>query len=122
MISAAGVQVGSRPNHEETSAELERLGDEIAELAAHLHAGTYRLLVMLREFDERGGWWSGGFRSCAHWLSWRTSVRCATVSRRARGCKTTSKRRPRRNRSGMLVRTRRAGGLGHRSDGRTGSR
>ncbi|MGH7553867.1 MAG: DUF222 domain-containing protein [Longimicrobiales bacterium] len=56
-----------------TNTEFERLGDEIAELAAHLHSATYRLLVMLREFDERGGW-CGGFRSCAHWLSWRTGI------------------------------------------------
>jgi Domain of unknown function (DUF222)/HNH endonuclease len=53
--------------------ELERLGDEIAELASHLHAGTYRLLARLREFDQREGW-GGGFRSCAHWLSWRTRI------------------------------------------------
>ena len=31
-------------------ADLVRLGDEIAELAAHLHAATYRLLVLVREF------------------------------------------------------------------------
>jgi hypothetical protein len=61
--------------------ELERLGDEIAELASHLHAGTYRLLVRLREFDQREGW-SGGFRSCAHWLSWRARRR-ALVRRSA---------------------------------------
>ena len=28
---------------------------------------------MLREFDERSGW-SCGFRSCAHWLNWRTGL------------------------------------------------
>ena len=55
------------------AAALEQLGDSIAELAAHLHAATYRLLVMLAEFD-RGGGWGGGFRSCAHWLSWRTRI------------------------------------------------
>jgi hypothetical protein len=55
------------------AAELEQLGDSIAELAAHMHAATYRLLVMLAEFDRRGGW-GGGFRSCAHWLSWRTRI------------------------------------------------
>ena len=54
-------------------AETERLGDEIARLAAHLHAATYRLLVLIRTFDEREGW-SDGFRSCAHWLSWRTGI------------------------------------------------
>ncbi|MCI0435130.1 MAG: HNH endonuclease [Gemmatimonadetes bacterium] len=53
--------------------DVERLGDAIAELAAHLHAATYRLLELLREFDERQGW-GRGFRSCAHWLSWRTGI------------------------------------------------
>jgi hypothetical protein len=54
----------------EPMAELDRLGDEIAELCAHLHAATARLLGLIREFDARGGW-NTGFRSCAEWLSWR---------------------------------------------------
>jgi len=36
------------------AAELERLGDEIAELSAHLEAATARLLALIREFDARG--------------------------------------------------------------------
>jgi pimeloyl-ACP methyl ester carboxylesterase len=51
-------------------AELERLGDEIAELAARLDAATARLLDLIRELDAREGW-SNGFRSCAAWLAWR---------------------------------------------------
>src|SRR5262245_49191663 len=66
--------------------ELERLGDEIAELAAHLHAATYRLLVMLREFDDRGGW-GGGFRSCAHWLSWRTGIALGAAREKVRAAR-----------------------------------
>ncbi|MGH7279664.1 MAG: hypothetical protein ACREJG_13405, partial [Candidatus Rokuibacteriota bacterium] len=54
-------------------AELDRLGDEIAELAAHLEAATARLLDLIREFDARGGW-NNGFRSCAAWLSWRVGL------------------------------------------------
>jgi hypothetical protein len=53
--------------------ELERLGDEIAELAAYLDAATARLLDLIREFDTRGGW-GNGFRSCAHWLAWRIGL------------------------------------------------
>jgi hypothetical protein len=53
--------------------EVERLGDEIAELAAHLDAATGRLLDLIREFDVRGGW-GNGFRSCAHWLAWRVGL------------------------------------------------
>src|SRR5688572_31413051 len=64
-ISTAGAPASVGP-----IAELGRLGDEIAELAAHLDASTARLLDLIREFDARGGW-NNGFRSCAEWLSWR---------------------------------------------------
>jgi hypothetical protein len=52
--------------------EVQAIGDRIAILAAHIHAATYRLLVLLREFDDRRGW--DGWKSCAQWLSWRTGV------------------------------------------------
>src|SRR5438309_2570752 len=54
----------------EAQTDLERLGDEIAVLSANLDAATARLLDLIREFDDRGGW-GNGFRSCAGWLSWR---------------------------------------------------
>ena len=57
----------------ERIAELDRLGDEIAELSAHLEAASARLLDLIREFDARGGW-GNGFRSCAHWLTWRIGL------------------------------------------------
>src|SRR5262245_7252271 len=53
-----------------STTDLDRIGDEIAELSAHLDAATARLLDLIREFDVRGGW-ANGFRSCAAWLSWR---------------------------------------------------
>ena len=54
-------------------AELDRLGDQIAELSAHLEAASARLLDLIREFDARGGW-CNGFRSCADWLGWRIGL------------------------------------------------
>jgi hypothetical protein len=58
-----------------TDAEsLEALEDEIATLAAHIHAATHRLLVLIRAFDRRRGWELGGHRTCAHWLSARTGI------------------------------------------------
>ena len=48
------------------------LGDEIAALCAHISAATFRLLTLLRVFDEEERW--HGHRSCAHWLSWRTGI------------------------------------------------
>ncbi len=64
-------------------AALERLGDEIAELSAHLDAATARLLDLIREFDARAGW-SHGFRSCADWLSWRVGLDKGAARERVR--------------------------------------
>ncbi len=52
--------------------DVDPLGDEIALLSAHITAATYRLLCLLRVYDEEERW--QGFRSCAHWLSWRTGI------------------------------------------------
>ena len=39
----------------EPAAALDRLGDEIAELSAHIEVATAHLLHLIREFDARGG-------------------------------------------------------------------
>jgi hypothetical protein len=57
----------------DATVELDRLGDEIAELSAHLDAATARLLDLVRDFDARGGW-NTGFSSCAAWLTWRVGL------------------------------------------------
>src|ERR687895_1274624 len=62
---------------------LDELGDEIAELSAHLDAATARLLDLIREFDARGGW-STGFASCAAWLSWRVGLDPGAARERVR--------------------------------------
>jgi len=55
-------------------ANAEQLGDAIADLAARLHAATYELLVLIRQFDTSGGWSDAGALSCAHWLNWRIGL------------------------------------------------
>jgi hypothetical protein len=64
-------------------AALDRLGDQIAELSVHLEAATARLLDLIREFDERGGW-NTGFSSCAAWLSWRVGLDLGAARERVR--------------------------------------
>src|SRR6266852_6607609 len=67
----------------EPIAELDRLGDEIAELSAHIEAATASLLDLIREFDARSGW-NTGFRSCAHWLAWRVGMDLGAARERVR--------------------------------------
>src|SRR6266850_8197827 len=71
------------PLTQHSTAELDRLGDEIAELSAHLDAATARLLDLVRAFDARGGW-NTGFRSCAAWLSWRVGLDLGAARERVR--------------------------------------
>ena len=65
----------------EPVAAMDRLGDEIAELSAHIEAAGAHLLDRIREFDARGGW-NQGFRTCAHWV--RALTRVATPETEAR--------------------------------------
>lgn len=61
----------SQTTDTERRAVLER---ELTQLAAELHAGAYRFLTLLAEFDRLGGWVGEGIKSCAHWLGWRCGV------------------------------------------------
>ena len=67
----------------EPVAELERLGEEIAELSANLDAATARLLELIREFDARAGW-NHGFSSCAQWLNWRVGFQMGAAREHVR--------------------------------------
>jgi len=78
VIHSTAVPAVQDPAH-----ELDRLGDEIAELSAHLDAATGRLLALIRQFDARGGW-NTGFRSCADWLAWRVGLDLGAARERVR--------------------------------------
>ena len=71
-------ETGSDPD------QVEDLGDEIATLAAHIHAGTHRLLTLLAQFDRLRGWEPAGHQSCAHWLSFRTGLDLGTAREHVR--------------------------------------
>ncbi|MEX2126234.1 MAG: DUF222 domain-containing protein [Woeseia sp.] len=54
--------------------ESAKPGAEIAELSAYISAATYRLLALIREFDEREYWHLPGLCSCAHWLNFKCGI------------------------------------------------
>src|SRR5688572_510798 len=64
--------------------ELEKLGERIAEQAAHIDAAMHRLLYDLRIFDAEAGWYLAGAKSCAAWLSWRVGWDLATAREHVR--------------------------------------
>lgn len=72
------------PSRQPDARELATLEDEITELAAHINAATYRLLTLIREFDERHGWSGAGMKSCAHWLNWKCGIALGAAREKVR--------------------------------------
>ena len=63
---------------------VDRLADEITTLAAHISAATARWLGLIAEFDARGGWGPGGFKSCADWVAFNCSMSPGTAREHVR--------------------------------------
>ena len=71
-VSPAPDAAGQPAHPDPPAPDNETLGNRIAELAAHIQAATWELLVLIRQFDAADGW--EGFASCAAWLSWRIGL------------------------------------------------
>ena len=39
-----------------------------------MNADSYRMLMLVREFDDRLGWMKWQYKSCAEWLAWRCGI------------------------------------------------
>ena len=62
----------------------EALAAAVSTLAAHIHSATYRLLVLIAEFDRREVWAAQGALTCAHWLSWACGIDTHTAREKVR--------------------------------------
>jgi hypothetical protein len=63
---------------------IDNLEDQITELAAHIHAATYQLLLLIREYDQTRGWSGPGLKSCAHWLNWKCGIALSAAREKVR--------------------------------------
>jgi Domain of unknown function (DUF222)/HNH endonuclease len=69
------------PSHRRT---IDDLDADICRVARHLNAGSYRLLVLVREFDERLGWAKWSFPNCAEWFAWRCGLSLSAAREKVR--------------------------------------
>ena len=63
---------------------IDDLDRAIVKLAARINAASYELLVLVRRFDERGGWLKWGFSNCSEWLHWRCDLSLSAARERVR--------------------------------------
>jgi hypothetical protein len=63
---------------------IDDLDAAICHLARQINAETYRLLLLVREFDDRLGWGKWSFRNCAEWLAWRCGLSLSAAREKVR--------------------------------------
>jgi hypothetical protein len=63
---------------------IDELDAAIVQLTQRLHSETYRLLVLVREFDDRFGWAKWSFPNCSEWLAWRCGLSLSAAREKLR--------------------------------------
>src|SRR5690606_14031259 len=66
------------------SRKVDELEAAICGLARKLHAATYQMLELIRDFDDRFGWAKWGHKSCAEWLHWRCQISLSAAREQVR--------------------------------------
>jgi hypothetical protein len=67
-----------------TERSIDELDLEICRLARQMNAETYRMLLLVRDFDDRFGWAKWGLRNCAEWLAWRCGLSLSAAREKVR--------------------------------------
>ncbi len=63
---------------------IEDLDVAICRMSRDINAAQYRLLLLIREFDDRFGWARWGFRNCPDWLAWRSGITLSAAREKVR--------------------------------------
>src|SRR5262249_13833009 len=77
--STVGGAAGSSDNR-----SVDELDVEICSLARQMNAKSYRMLVLVRDFDDRFGFAKWGYRNCAEWLAWRCGISFSAAREKVR--------------------------------------
>ncbi len=63
---------------------VDELDAAISRLVHQMNADSYRMLVLVREFDDRLGWKKWAFKTCAEWVAWRCGITLAAAREKVR--------------------------------------
>ena len=74
----------AKKSPEERLLSIDELDRDIVTLSDRINAGTFELLVLIRQFDERAGWLKWGLANCAEWLHWRCDLSMSTAREKVR--------------------------------------
>ncbi|MFU8817608.1 MAG: DUF222 domain-containing protein [Pseudomonadales bacterium] len=63
---------------------IDDLDTEIRLLCSTINAADYRLMLLIRQFDDRMGWARWNCRNCSDWLAWRGGITISAARERVR--------------------------------------
>ncbi len=63
---------------------IEELDKGILKLCTHINVATYELLVLIRQFDERAGYYKWALHNTSEWLAWRCDLSMTTAREKVR--------------------------------------
>jgi hypothetical protein len=63
---------------------IDELDAAIGRLVRQMNSECYRMLVLVREFDDRFGWKKWGFKTCAEWLAYRSEISLSAAREKMR--------------------------------------
>src|SRR5882672_3031128 len=63
---------------------VDQLDAAIGRLVRQLNAECYRMLLLVRDFDDRFGYTKWSFNTCAEWLAWRSGISVSAAREKVR--------------------------------------
>ena len=63
---------------------VDELDAAISRLVRQMNCECYRMLVLVREFDDRFAWKKWAFKNCAEWLAWRSEISLSAAREKMR--------------------------------------
>lgn len=72
------------PSGKRQTPSVEDIDAAIVRLAGQVNSATFRLLVLVREFDDRLGWARWSFPNCSEWLAWRCGLSLSAAREKMR--------------------------------------
>jgi hypothetical protein len=72
------------PTPDRVRSSVEDLDAAICRMSRDINVAQYRLLLLIREFDDRFGWAKWSFRNCSEWLAWRCGITLSAAREKVR--------------------------------------
>jgi hypothetical protein len=78
VMSSPAADTDTRPD------TVDELDAAIGRLVRQMNSECYRMLVLVRELDDRFGWKKWSFKTCAEWLAWRSDISLSAAREKVR--------------------------------------